>query len=456
MRLIDKSRGVGFRISVLSALLVLAAMVLLGALVFSFVDDALKGRVRSRVEEELATLLASPGASERNMLVAEIQRRTGDGRVRRYAYRLTGGDGRHVAGDNWLSSAVIGWSSQQVPDVVGASISVGQILVLTVPATDDLLVSIGRDVHWIADVESELLRLLLWALAGGLVLAAVISYVISRLVSRRIELVSGAAQAIVDGNLAHRIPLSGARDNFDHLAQTFNSMLDRIQELLGNLEQVTNDIAHDLRTPLGRLRQGLEVARIEAVTPDAYKAAMDRAIIEADGLLATFAALLRIAQVNAGARRSAFRRVDLSEVVRSVAEAYTPSAEDGGRHLSSALDENIEVHGDRDLLMQMFANLVENALTHTPEGALITISLQRTVEGAVASVADDGPGVPADERERIFHRFYRREASRTTPGTGLGLSLVAAVAKLHGARIEVSDNRPGLRIVVTFRRQREV
>lgn len=452
VRLIDKSRGVGFRIAALSALMVLIAMALLGTLVFVFIDDALKGRARQRIEEELATVLASPGASRRDVIVAEVKRRTSDGLVRRYAYRLTGKDGRHVAGDDWLSPAERGWSSQEVSDLVDANISSGRVLVLTVPATDDLLMSIGRDVHWIGDVESELFRLLLWTLAGGLGLAGLISYLLSKFVSRRVELVSDAAQTIMDGNLTHRIPVSGADDDFDRLARTLNSMLDRIQELLGNLEQVTNDIAHDLRTPLGRLRQGLEIARIEAVTPDGYKAAVDRAIVEADGLLATFAALLRIAQIGAGARRSAFRRVDLSEVLRSVAEAYAPSAEEEGRHLKSAIDDDIKVQGDRDLLVQMFANLVENALTHTPEGTHITVTMQKNADGAVASVADDGPGVPDNERERIFRRFYRREASRTTLGTGLGLSLVAAVAKLHGAQIDVSDNRTGLRVAVTFRR----
>jgi signal transduction histidine kinase len=254
----------------------------------------------------------------------------------------------------------------------------------------------------------------------------------------------------MDGNLERRVPVTGAHDDFDHLSETLNEMLDRIQGLIGNVEQVTNDIAHDLRTPLGRLRQRLEQVRTHASTTEDYARAVDTAIQEADGLLSTFTALLRIAQVEAGGRREFFRQIDLSEVIRSVIEAYEPDAEDTCHQLVSQVAAGVELIADRDLITQLFANLIENGLAHTPEGATITVTLEQRVDGITASVADNGPGVPPEERERIFQRFYRMENSRTNPGTGLGLSLVAAVAKLHGAHLTASDNHPGLRISLHF------
>ncbi|WP_089172818.1 ATP-binding protein [Bosea sp. AS-1] len=217
-----------------------------------------------------------------------------------------------------------------------------------------------------------------------------------------------------------------------------------------NVRQVSNDIAHDLRTPLARLRQGLEVARGRARTGAEYQAAVDRALDEADGLLQTFSALLRIAHIESGARRSAFRTVDLSEVMQTVAEAYGPAAEDGNRVIRAEIADTVRVHGDRELLTQLFSNLVENALQHTPQGALITMHLTRQFSEAVAEVADNGPGIPEQERSKAFRRFYRLERSRITPGNGLGLSMVAAIADVHHATVQVLDNAPGLRVAVRF------
>lgn len=450
VRLIEHLRGVGVRVAALSALLVIASMALLGALVYALIDDALQIRVRRLIEEEMATLLVLPLSGDRDWLIDEIRRRTNDGLIRRYAYRIVSSDGTYVVGDTWLTQSAPGWSIQDVPETVEATIGAGHLLVLTVAADRNLLISIGRDVRWIGDVETELLELLLWSLLGGIGLAVLTSIVVQRMVAQRLALVSRSAQAIMDGNLEERIPLTGANDDFDRLSRTLNEMLDRIQGLMNNLEQVTNDIAHDLRTPLGRLRQGLERARAEAKTPQAYGEAIDRAIVEADGLLATFTALLRIAQIEAGARHSAFRALDLSEVVRSVAEAYEPSGEERGQRIVLDIAAGMKILGDRDLLSQAFANLIENALTHTPSGTLITVSTARTDAGVMAAVSDNGPGVPDEERDRIFDRFYRREASRTTPGTGLGLSLAAAVARLHGAHIDAANAHPGLRVSLTF------
>jgi signal transduction histidine kinase len=227
-------------------------------------------------------------------------------------------------------------------------------------------------------------------------------------------------------------------------------MLDRIVGLMENLRQVSNDVAHDLRTPLSRLRQDLEEAQKRELTAPELKRVIEGAVAEADVLLETFSALLRIAQIEAGIRRSAFRAVDLSDVLRTVAEAYLPAVEESGRALRTEIADGVQVDGDRGLLSQLLVNLVENALRHTPAGTTITLRLSRQPAGALAEVADTGTGIPADERAKVFRRFYRLERSRTTPGSGLGLSTVAAIVELHHAAIELLDNAPGLRVVIRF------
>ena len=203
-------------------------------------------------------------------------------------------------------------------------------------------------------------------------------------------------------------------------------MLDRIAGLMDSLRQVSGDIAHDLRTPLNRLRQRLELAARRAHDP-AHRAEIEGALRDVDAILATFAAMLRITEVEAGARRAAFRRLDLQQLARAVVEDFGPAAEDGGHALMLESAGAVWVEGDGDLLTQMTVNLVENALRHTPRGCTVRLSALRTPDGAVLSVADDGPGVPAADRERLFDRFYRLERSRSTPGSGLGLALVQAV-----------------------------
>src|SRR5439155_4282254 len=204
-------------------------------------------------------------------------------------------------------------------------------------------------------------------------------------------------------------------------------MLERIQQLLDGLRQVTSDIAHDLRTPLGRLRQRLEDAHERATSTAEYGAATEAAIAEADSLLEIFSALLRIAQIEAGAQRSAFTSIDLSALMRSIAEAYAPSAEDSHHKLESLIADGVTLTGDRQLLAQMVSNLVENALTHTPAGCTVRLVLRKVGVRVEIEVSDDGPGIPEAERDKVFDRFYRLDRSRTTAGSGLGLALVKAI-----------------------------
>jgi signal transduction histidine kinase len=253
----------------------------------------------------------------------------------------------------------------------------------------------------------------------------------------------------MEGDLSARIPVRGTHDEIDQLIASLNAMLGRIQQLMDGLRQVSSDIAHDLRTPLGRLRQHLEDARERAKTTADYDTATEAAIVEADELLETFSALLRIAQVEAGAQKSAFAELDLSALARSVGEAYQPAAEDSGHKLDIRIVDGVRLTGDRQLLAQMISNLVENALRHTPVGSTVSLALCRTAAGFAIEVSDNGPGIPEPERGKVFDRFYRLDRSRSTAGSGLGLALVKAIAGLHGLSIELTDRRPGLGVVVT-------
>ena len=258
----------------------------------------------------------------------------------------------------------------------------------------------------------------------------------------RIDSMRLTAQRLMAGDWSRRIPLSPVDDDLTALARTFNRLFDRIEKLLIANKQVSADIAHDLRKPLASMLRRLEGARDDDASPESVTAAIEAAISEIEGVLDTFNALLRIGQVEAGARRAAFRPLDLAEVAREVVEAFQPAAEEEGKTLLARLDAPLPMAGDNELLVQMIANLLDNALRHTPQGAGVEVSGKRTPGGVSLTVADDGAGVAPDELKSIFQRFYRAEAARASTGTGLGLSLVAAIADLHGLECAASDNRP--------------
>lgn len=317
---------------------------------------------------------------------------------------------------------------------------------LTLPDGSFLLVA--QDANRLTEMQHAIVRAFVWA--GGLTLLLAIAggALIGSSFLRRIDTITRTSRAIMEGDLSARIPARGTHDEIDQLVSNLNAMLGRIQQLMDGLRQVSSDIAHDLRTPLGRLRQHLENARERAKTTAEYDAATDAAIAEADGLLETFSALLRIAQVEAGAQKRGFSDVDLSELVRSVGEAYQPAAEDSQHRLSHKVEDGIHLTGDRQLLAQMISNLVENALHHTQTGSTVSLALRKARAGFEIEVADNGPGIPQSEHGKVFDRFYRLDRSRSTAGSGLGLALVKAIAGLHGLTIRLDDRKPGLGVVV--------
>jgi signal transduction histidine kinase len=291
----------------------------------------------------------------------------------------------------------------------------------------------------------------MWVVLGATVIAATGGLLLGFRFMRRVDAIAQTCQGIVAGRLDERIPLTGREDEWDRLAGAINEMLNRISALLDNLRQVSSDVAHDLRTPLTRVRNRLEEAHGKSMSLSDHSAAVTNAIDDMDQLLAMFSALLRISQVEAGARLNTFSVVSLTEIVDNVYQMYLPVAEDCGRLLTSNLAGGALIRGDAELLMQMFSNLVENAIRHTPEHTRIQINLTFDGEFATASIIDDGPGVDPNEHEKVLRRFYRGSSSRSTEGHGLGLALVAAIAQLHQAKLTLSDAKPGLKVEISFK-----
>jgi signal transduction histidine kinase len=309
---------------------------------------------------------------------------------------------------------------------------------------------VGRDLQDINETEEGILYAFGVVLLASLILASISGILLSRVFLRRIDTITATCRSIMAGRLGERIPVASRRSEFEHLGLAINAMLDRIQALMDSLRQVSTDIAHDLRTPLTHLRHKLERARNDAESPQDYAVAVDGAVEECDKLLGMFTALLRIAQIEAGARRAEFQPVDLKLLVQNVRDIYAPVMDDS-KHVFRVDAGTVPLlRGDAQLLLLLIANLLDNAITHTPTGSEITLFCGVCGERPKFAVTDNGPGIAEADRKNVLRRFYRCEQSRTTAGSGLGLSLVAAVSELHDASLVLDDNKPGLRVEVVF------
>jgi signal transduction histidine kinase len=292
---------------------------------------------------------------------------------------------------------------------------------------------------WIAHIVERTLAV---GLIPALGLSLAVGVFLSFRAQRRIEEVNSKIQRIVAGELRERLPARGTDDPFDKLAELVNGMLGEIEVLVRRLAGVGDDIAHDLRTPLTRVRVSLERARQKAGSLDELRGSVDQALVGLDQSLAIITALLRISEIEHSRRMDGFRNVSLGELVREVGDLYEPIAEDKKVDFAVRAEGDTTVHGDRDLLFEAIANLVDNAVKFTPQGGRVELSLLRNGNEAVVRVCDSGPGIPADESEFVTRRFYRSDKSRRDPGLGLGLSLVSAIAKLHGFSLKISPG-PG-------------
>ena len=439
-------RTASFGLAVLYALLFAASGLILGVIVYLTVQASLDRQMASRIDADISLLQQEFRSEGLQELLSEVQERTTY--FHALEYLVVDMKGNRLVGNLPMVSPRVGW--EDVVDPTAKAPETREFRVRSVLLPGGILLSVGDDLAPIREIQAAFLEAFGWALAAFLILAVTGGLLLSRAFLQRLDAITHTAEAIIGGELQSRIQLRGTNDNFDRLSSTLNRMLDRIQVLMESLSQVSNDIAHALRTPLGRLRQKLETARLSAESNSKCENAIDAAVVETENILDTFSALLRIAQIEAATRSAGFGEVDLSRLFETVVDAYVAAAEDQGKAVSANIAPAIKTWGDRDLLTEMLASLLDNAITHTPPGAHIEVSLQNGGSLVTASVADDGHGVPPAERDRIFRRFYRLERSIRIPGNGLGLSMVAAVAELHGIELSTGDNGPGLRIALTF------
>ena len=424
---------------------------ILAGLIYFYATSEMQHEIRMRIVADSTALReehARGGISQLLQAVADRQR----GRlVGGLDYTIIDAKGKRLFGDLPVVPCASGWTIfTGPPDGDEPSGEMEKLSVLVTPLSNGNCLLVGDDIGKVRTFGSLILDSFGWVFLFTATLAVGGGIFLSSRVLRRIETINRTAEAIIEGDISRRIPRRGAPDDLDRLAATLNRMLDRMTELMEALRHISNDIAHDLRTPLGRLRHTLEEANRTASSPDEFRSVLDLAVTEVDGILETFGAMLRIAQIESGSRRSGFQRLLLSDLVADVCETYSPSMEDAGKWLGTIIEPNCWIQGDRELLVQSLANLLENAIAHTSAGTHVVVSLAHTQGEIELCVADNGQGVPAMMQKDIFKRFYKVEQSRTVAGNGLGLSIVAAVAELHAARIFANDNKPGLRIGIVF------
>lgn len=452
LRLRSRARLLGtasFRFAALYVLLFVVSAAILGIAVFLTARGSIEQQMAASVQSDAAFLSSEyrlGGLAHLRALISARQREPDAP-----DYLLQDAAGQRLAGEIAAQSGLRpGWTHLRANEAGFDLERPERLRALVVDLGGGLLLAVGDDLSRIAEVEEAIISAFAWVVGLAVVLGIGGGILLSRTFLARVDSIGRTAEAIIAGDLTQRIPLHGDGD-FDRLAATLNRMLDRINGLMETLRQVSSDVAHDLRTPLSRLYQKLDDARNNARSAAEYALAVQGALLDAEALMGTFSALLRIAQVEGAAPRAAFRMVDLSAVVEAVIDAYRPDAEDGGHIIRDIVPAGIMVHGDKELLTQAVANLVENALRHTPSGSTLRLHLEGAAAGGCRLILeDDGPGVAEQDMPRLTHRFYRAERSRTTAGNGLGLSLVAAVADLHSARLRFESLSPGLRVVLVF------
>jgi len=350
------------------------------------------------------------------------------------------------------SDGVFSFNYDRDDNLNGGGAGQGFAVVRSLTLDSGLRLIVGRDVVERRGFTAIVFQGFLLAVAGILAFSTLAGVITARRVLRRIDGINATSHKIMSGNLSERIPVTKRNDEFDGLATSLNAMLDRIEGLMQGLKEVTDNVAHDLKTPLTRLRNQAEAALRDGTGSDIKREALETTISESDKLIKTFNALLMIARAEAGAPSGAFADVDVSAVAADVAELYEPAAEEAGMTLESRVMPGVQLRANRELIGQALVNLVENALKyHEPtEGkpGRITIAVREDAGRVKIEVGDNGPGIPEADRGRVVERFVRLEKSRTEPGSGLGLSLVAAVATLHRGEFRIEDNHPGVLAVL--------
>jgi signal transduction histidine kinase len=454
-------RTTTFRLSLTYLALFSAAAVVAIVYIYWNTTVLLSRQLNQTIDAELKGLAEQYRAGGLEQLVRTVAERSAT--PGNSLYLVADSDGRRLAGnlsavspDLWNSLGPVEFVYRR-PAAGGVENRLAFANVFRLPSGNRLIV--GRDIEDRRELARMVRSAMLWGLGVMALFGIGGGYWVSRKLLARIDALSDTTRTINEGDLTGRLPVNGSGDELDRLSENLNLMLARIEQLMAGLREVSDNIAHDLKTPLNRLRNRVEAALREPYGEPVYREALERTIEEADGLIKTFNALLSIARIEAGAGGENREVLDVSALLRDVAELYEPVAEERGLELKAHANAPIFVRADRQLIGQAIANLIDNAIKYgtvaaaggtSPAAHEVEVSAKAKAGFAEIVVTDRGPGVPAAERERVLDRFVRLEASRSEPGSGLGLSLVAAVARLHGGGLRLEDNEPGLRVILAL------
>jgi signal transduction histidine kinase len=438
-------RTSAFRLTLLYAGIFCASFIALFAIIYwstaRYMDRQLDDTVSNEIAEIESDVANGSVASLQNIVSGLTLNSPG------FFYLLQDHDGNVLAGNLPAMAPIVGIIDRAHVEIQDRTLSLrGK----GVSLNENAFLFVGLNTIELHKMQRAIARTFVWGLIATIFISLLSGAFISFAMLARVEALSNVSREIVNGDLDRRISLRGSNDEFDHLAVSLNTMFDRIQGLMDGLRQVSTDIAHDLRTPLTRLRQRIEMTLRKADDVASLRTAFQATLKDVDSILDTFSALLRIAQLETSERRAKFTDVDLTDLLRTAIELYAPMAEEKEQSIIEKIDDGLTIRGDRELLLQLFANVLENAVRHSPSRALIEVGARRLVDGTVVSVRDNGPGIPEEMRTKVFQRFFRLEPSRTTPGSGLGLSLVKAIASLHNISVELLSNEPGLIVQVRF------
>lgn len=449
MRRVNLLKSTPFRLALIFAALSIASFLGTGLVTYHLLRNDLADRLDRSIQEDFSVLSSSYGDGDLPDLLDTINSHVAPSVEQERIYLLLSSDGRKLAGNIEAQTPVSGWStvSSSALGIRGDNqyrVYAGKV--------DSRPLLVGVSFEESAEVLDVVRTSFGWAAALALAIAATAGAALALRIQRRMEAIASTMREVGTGKFDTRIPLSGNGDDIDQLSSQVNDAIGRLSDLVEGMRQVSTDIAHDLKTPLQRLSLLIDEVSNDSGHDRKISSKLLKVRDEAIRINGTFDALLRIAQIEAGARRSRFSLIDMRECLETIAEVYTDVAEDLGHTLLVNLQSgaDLRIVGDKELVVQLFANLVENSIRHSPQGSVIEIEAEFRESALVVEIKDNGPGIPEAERDKVFRRLYRLDKSRTTPGTGLGLSLVKAIVELHGAYIDLRDTKPGLVVAVRF------
>lgn len=434
------STSAAYRIAFVYSAAIAAGIALLGTIIFFAMHVAFTRQLDVLIQDEADTMTLEYRSGGLDALTTAINERERLSSRAQLYYAVFTPDGRRTLGSLDTPMPQTGW--QEVTFSAPEGSDTGRALAIDLPDHRRLVITADRE--WLEQNDRTVLITFVVGLVAVIALGVVGALLLGGYLRRRLTAIGATAEAISGGDFSRRMPVSDRHDEFDQLATVLNSMLEMIQRLLDNLRQVSGDVAHDLRTPLTKLRNALEESGRAPGGVEAQRAVIADGIGKVDEILSLFAAILRISEVESGRIRRLFASFDLSALITDLAESYAPALQEEGRTLTWSVEPGVMIDGDRELVAQAVTNLIENAQRHTLVGTVVTIALERVGTNARITVADSGPGVAESDRATITKRFSRLEHSRSTAGHGLGLNLVAAIVALHRGTLQFADNQPGL------------